>query len=205
MKHVFDKIGSYLKFELGGGVEQFTIPHIGAMQTYALDEKFEKGGAVNSLDMKALHELIKAFVEAAPKELNLDEKMLLENSRIWEAGGAVSFNALILKADKNKLKVGENNPNNAYLVLSSDINKSGVGDGKSPAIARTYVVQIEIKGEERYTQRRTERDARVFAAYQYSRTIEGVIEKFKEESYPKLKKYAEAHGVKFEGVYKLNH
>ena len=38
------------KYELGGGVETFKIPHIGAEMTYELDEKapkFQKGGAVS--------------------------------------------------------------------------------------------------------------------------------------------------------------
>ncbi len=163
-----------------------------------LKDTMETGGAAEAHeqdDMTALKKLIDKFSEIAPAYLNLDKKLLIENSEQWTAGGAVSFNSIKLSVKESKLKVGEGSPERSYLMLSSDINQSGVGDGKEPAVARTYTISFEIKGKVRYTQRRTE-EGTLFKFYIYSRTISDLLEQFESEQY-RLKAFADQHNIKF--------
>ena len=102
-------------------------------------------------------------------------KKLRENVKedvAWEEPGSV-FVGLYVKSDidGDKLKVGDVKPSNAYIIFSSHINPNG-----NPELKRSYTINLEIKGRERYSQRRYG-EGRYFKVYNYGYSIDEVLDK----------------------------
>lgn len=158
-------------------------------------------------DKEAVEELIKAFVAFAPKEWKLNEDNLVYNiDSSRDGNSAMSFNGLNFKVNEDlqakgaynqaKVKAG-GHPTAIYLILNSDINKAGVGDGLKPDVARTYVISFEIQGK-RYRQR-SNLPSHLYKIYVYSRTIEGVIQQFSDKLAPILD-YIQIQGIEIDGA-----
>ena len=187
MKHIFLKSRHYSKhFALGGDVEKFAIPHIGPTQTYDLTEaapKFGKGGKIGEVEIKALHEFIKEFVSVAPKELHLNESIMIDNidSRYTYAA-SLSFFKILENGKKQK-----EDSVDAYIVL-------GVALHTNKPHVRTYDVRFSIQGQ-------TDEGTIKFVTNNSGSEIKEVIEKF-HGNYPSLKDCMEKHKIKFKGIEK---
>ena len=117
----------------------------------------------------------KRLVDFLSKEFpNLELKQTTEICSIskW----VVAFNHFVLETPDIKLKVGDSKPKTLIIAIHSDINKAGCGDGLKPAIARTFVFVLEVRGLKRFTQRRTE-ETTLFNIYCYDRAINSLIYK----------------------------
>jgi len=137
--------------------------------------KFADGGSVSE-DIAECKKLVSAFCKEFGDKFGLDEEAILEKVKFQDylGHGASVFISLSINSNVEDLKVGETRPTSGYIKLASDINPNGV-TGKDD-IARTYDIDIEIKGITRYTQRRTD-DGRYFKSYSYGRTIEEAMDK----------------------------
>ena len=127
--------------------------------------------------------LIDGFEKRYGKILPLNYKQIKEDVKkddVWDEGGKV-FVGLSVESgvDGDNLKVGQVNPNHAYITFGSHINKSGVGDGASPDVARTYDIHLEISGRKRYTQR-TYDGGTYYKVVNYGRTINDLLDKIQE-------------------------
>ena len=140
-------------------------------------KKFDGGGGVDSKDdVTECKKLVSAFCKEFGSRFGLNEKEILSKVKSNDYGyeGASVFIGLNVSSNIKDLKVGDVKPTSAYISLSSEINPNGVS--KTIGVARTYTIDIEIKGQKRYTQRRTE-EGRFFKSYNYGLSIEEVIDK----------------------------
>ena len=133
-----------------------------------------KGGSILE-DISECKKLVSAFCKEFGEKFGLDEEKVLKEVKFQDylGYGASVFIYLSITSNVTDLKVGETKPRNGYIKISSDINPNGI-TGKDD-IARTYVIDIELKGDKRYTQRKTE-EGRYFKSYQYGRTIDDVMD-----------------------------
>jgi predicted ABC-type ATPase len=133
-----------------------------------------KGGSISE-DISECKKLVSAFCKEFGEKFGLDEEKVLKEVKFQDylGYGASVFIYLSITSNVTDLKVGETKPRNGYIKISSDINPNGI-TGKDD-IARTYVIDIELKGDKRYTQRKTE-EGRYFKSYQYGRTIDDVMD-----------------------------
>ena len=81
--------------------------------------------------------------------------------------------------------------------------KMGWGDGNIPEVARTYVIYLEVKGYKRITQRRYDDNATLLKFWSYSRTIDGIIEKFNNFLNTNLIPYIESNNIIFDEYIKF--
>ena len=140
-------------------------------------KKFDGGGGVDSKnDVEECKKLVSAFCKEVGSRFGLNEKEILSKVKSKDYGyaGASVFIGLNVSSNIKDLKVGDVKPTRAYISLSTEINPNGVS--KTIGVARTYTIDIEIKGQKRYTQRRTE-EGRYFKSYNYGLSIEEVIDK----------------------------
>jgi predicted ABC-type ATPase len=133
-----------------------------------------KGGSILE-DISECKKLVSAFCKEFGEKFGLDEEKVLKEVKFQDylGYGASVFIYLSITSNVTDLKVGETKPRNGYIKISSGINPNGI-TGKDD-IARTYVIDIELKGDKRYTQRKTE-EGRYFKSYQYGRTIDDVMD-----------------------------
>ena len=142
--------------------------------------EFEKGGIMAkggpiSEDISECKKLVSAFCKEFGEKFGLDEEKVLKDVKFQDylGHGASVFIFLSITSNVTDLKVGETKPRNGYIKISSDINPNGI-TGKDD-IARTYDIDIEFKGDKRYTQRTIE-EGRYFKSYEYGRTIDDVMD-----------------------------
>jgi hypothetical protein len=139
-----------------------------------------KGGEVKATkneDINECKKLVKAFCKEYGKTFNINEKEILSKVSFdaFKGHGASVFIGLNISSNINNLKVGEIKPTTSYISLSSDINPNGVS--KEIGIARTYVIDFVIKGNQRKRGGGSE-ESTFFKAYQYGVTIDEVMDKF---------------------------
>lgn len=148
-------------------------------QTFAdggfMNNVYADGGSMSE-DISECKKLVSAFCKEFGDKFGLNEEEILEKVKFRDylGNGATVFVGLSVTSNVEDLKVGETRPTGGYIIFTSDINPSGV-TGKDD-IARTYSIDIEIKGIKRYTQRRTD-EGRYFKSYNYGRTIEEAMDK----------------------------
>ena len=159
-----------IDFELGGDF----APNV-SDGTQFMSGVYAKGGSVSE-DISECKKLVSAFCKEFGDKFGLNEEAILEKVKFRDylGNGASVFVSLSVTSNVKDLKVGETRPTGGYIIFTSDINPNGV-TGKDD-IARTYSIDIEIKGSKRYTQRRTE-EGRYFKSYNYGRTIEEAMDK----------------------------
>ena len=160
------------------GSDELVLKLVNAMKEkgkFESTQTFADGGSVSE-DIAECKKLVSAFCKEFGDKFGLDEEAILEKVKFQDylGHGASVFISLSITSNVEDLKVGETRPTFGYIKLASDINPNGV-TGKDD-IARTYDIDIEIKGIKRYTQRRTE-EGRYFKSYSYGRTVEEAIEK----------------------------
>ena len=159
-------------------------------------KKFAGGGGVDSKkDVEECKKLVSAFCKEFGSRFGLNEKEILSKVKSNDYGyaGASVFIGLNVSSNIKDLKVGDVKPTTAYIKLSTDINPNGVS--KTIGVARTYTIDIEIKGQKRYTQRRTE-EGRYFKSYNYGLSIEEVIEKTDDDVVYELFPLEKKHDLK---------
>jgi hypothetical protein len=141
---------------------------------------FARGGGVDSNKIKEhvleCKKLVSAFCKEYGQRFSLNEKEILSKvSKNITDNGADIFIAFDVNSNIKSLKIDEVKPRTAYLVLSSQINPNGVSE--TIGIKRTYTINFKVKGDKRYTQRRTE-EGYYFKSYNYGLTIDEVMDKF---------------------------
>lgn len=144
------------------------------------EDEYKRGGGVNSNKIKEhvleCKKLVSAFCKEYGQRFSLNEKEILSKvSKSVTNNGANVFIAFDVNSNIESLKVDEVKPRTAYVILKSDINPNGVS--KTIGIKRTYTIDFTIKGDKRYTQRRTE-EGSYFKSYNYGLTIDEVMDKF---------------------------
>jgi hypothetical protein len=164
--------------------------------------KMAKGGSVGyDEDIKATKEVIKAFFDKYGDALGLTETEAINKIEAQEylGRGASSFNFLSVSSNiDDKLKKDQTKPNRGYLIFGSDINPNGV-TGKDD-IARTYTIDLEIKGRKRISLRSYDNDGRYFKVYAYGRTVDELLDKISTPMLQLLKGMVEKDGLKFSSV-----
>jgi hypothetical protein len=141
---------------------------------------FARGGGVDSNKIKEhvleCKKLVSAFCKEYGQRFSLNEKEILSKvSKNITDNGADIFIAFDVNSNIKSLKIDEVKPRTAYVVLSSQINPNGVSE--TIGIKRTYTINFKVKGDKRYTQRRTE-EGYYFKSYNYGLTIDEVMDKF---------------------------
>ena len=144
------------------------------------EDEYKKGGGVDSNKIKEhvleCKKLVSAFCKEYGQRFSLNEKEILSKvSKSVTNNGANVFIGFDVNSNIESLKVDEVKPRTAYVILKSDINPNGVS--KTIGIKRTYTIDFTIKGDKRYTKRRTE-EGSYFKSYNYGLTIDEVMDKF---------------------------
>jgi len=157
-------------------------------------KKFAGGGAVEKKeDVAECKKLVSAFCKEFGDRFGLNKEEILSKIGKDFSYGASVFIGMKVSSNIKDLKVGEVKPTSAYISLSSQINPNGVS--KTIGIARTYTIDIVIKGQKRYTQRRTE-EGYFFKSYNYALTIDEVIEKADDDIVYELFPLEKKHDLK---------
>ncbi len=140
-----------------------------------MNNVYADGGSMSE-DISECKKLVSAFCKDFGDKFGFNEEAILEKVKFQDylGHGASVFVSLAVESNITDLKVGETRPTGGNIVFRSDINPNGI-TGKDD-IARTYSIDIEIKGITRYTQRRTD-EGKYFKSYSYGRTIEEVMDK----------------------------
>lgn len=166
------------------------------------DDKMATGGSVGfKEDISATKEVIKAFFDKYGDVLGITESEALSKveEQDYLGRGASSFNFFSVSSNiGDKLAQGQTKPTRGYIKFSSDINPNGV-TGKDD-VARTYVIDVEIKGRKRLTLRSYDEEGKYFKSYAYGRTVEELLEKISIPMLQLLKGQAEKDGLKFSSV-----
>jgi len=159
------------------------------------------GGEVNyDEDIAEAKRFIIAFVKKYGHILPMRQDIFIDKleAQDYLGFGASSFNGYSVSSNiGDKLNVGETKPQRAFIKLSSQINPSGVS-GRFD-IARTYTVQIEIKGRERVTQRSYYDSGVYFKIYDYGTTIAEALENV-EEKMNELERKVRVDYLRFEEI-----
>jgi hypothetical protein len=165
------------------------------LKTYEDGGYMAKGGETSE-DISECKKLVSAFCEKFGEKFGLNEEKVLNEVKFQDylGYGASVFISLSVTSNMTDLKVGETKPIAGYIKLTSDINPNGI-TGKDD-IARTYTIDIEIKGDKRYTQRRIE-EGKYFKSYNYGRTIEDVMEETSSKIFYDLNPLERQNDLKF--------
>ena len=140
-----------------------------------------------------------AFIKSIPKRLEWEKSkkkiQFFKNDNIFgEYAATYFFPSPIQLGDRlpDKSRVVNKWCSTLMLRLLTGVCLHGVGDKKQPAVARTYDISLTGRATIIPYRCRYQHDTEWFKIYCYSRTIEGVIEKFWEKYKEKTKQFQPA-------------